>query len=192
MNPDDWPRLLFLGLLLAALIGSFLASNRGNMGRVAQQAAIWGLIFVGVIAAYGLWNDVSRDLRSRQSVVSEGKIEVPRSPDGHYYVTAQVNGVPVDFVIDTGATELVLSQSDAARAGLNPGSLAYLGSAFTANGEVRTASVQLDRVNLSGIEDRDVRAVVNQGAMDGSLLGMGYLSLFAKIEIADGQLILTR
>ncbi len=192
MNPDDWPRLLFLGLLLAALIGSFLASNRGNMGRVAQQAAIWGLIFVGVIAAYGLWNDVSRDLRTRQSVVSAGKIEVPRSPDGHYYVTADVNGVPVVFVIDTGATDMVLSQSDAARAGLNPETLAYLGSAFTANGEVRTATVQLDRVNLSGIEDRGVRAVVNQGQMDGSLLGMGYLSRYARIEIADGQLILTR
>lgn len=192
MNPDDLPRLIFLGLLVAAVAGSYLAANRGNMGRVAQQAAIWGLIFVGVIAAYGLWNDVSRDLRTRQSLMSEGKIEVPRSPDGHYYVTALVNGVAVDFVIDTGATDMVLSQADAARAGLNPDTLAYLGSAFTANGEVRTAMVQLDHVNLSGIEDRDVRAVVNQGQMDGSLLGMGYLSRYARIEIADGQMILTR
>jgi aspartyl protease family protein len=192
MNPDDLPRVIYLGLIIAVLIGSYLASNRGNMGKVAQQAAIWGLIFVGVIAAYGLWNDMRPDLMLRQQVLSEGIVEVPRSPDGHYYVTAQVNGVPVDFVIDTGASEMVLSQADAARIGLDPANLAYLGTALTANGEVRTAPVRLDTVNLSGIEDTNIRAVVNEGAMDGSLLGMGYLGLYARIEIADGKLILTR
>lgn len=192
MNPDDMPRLIYLGLIVAVLVGSFIMANRGNMGRVAQQAAIWALIFVGVIAGYGLWNDMAPDLMGRQSVVGSGMIEVPRRADGHYYVMAQVNGVPIEFVIDTGATEMVLSQADAAKAGLDPANLAYLGTALTANGEVRTASVRLNSINLSGIEDRDVRAVVNEGAMDGSLLGMGYLNLFARIEIADGKLILTR
>ena len=192
MNPDDLPRLLYLGLLVAVLIGSLLVSNRGNMGKMLQQAAIWGLIFVGTIAGYGLWSDISRDLTNRQSIVTAGTIAVPRSPDGHYYVTAQINGVPIEFVIDTGATDMVLSQADATAAGLNPDTLRYLGSAMTANGQVRTAPVTLDKVNLSGIEDSNVRAVVNEGAMDGSLLGMGYLSRFSNIQISDGQMILTR
>lgn len=192
MNPDDLPRLIYLGLLVAVLVSSFLVHNRGNLGRVAQQAAIWGLIFVGTLAAVGLWTDMRPDLIGRQSVVGDGRIEVPRSPDGHYYVTAEVNGVPVDFVIDTGATDMVLSQSDAARAGLDPRNLPYLGTALTANGAVRTATVRLDLINLSGIEDRNVRAVVNEGAMAGSLLGMGYLGLYARIEIEGGKLILTR
>ena len=192
MNPDDLPRLIYLGLLVAVLVSSFLVHNRGNLGKVAQQAAIWGLIFVGTVAAVGLWSDMRPDLLLRQSVVSAGKVEVPRSPDGHYYVTAAVNGVPVDFVIDTGASDVVLSQADAARAGLAPDTLAYLGTALTANGAVRTAAVRLGTVNLSGIEDRNVRAVVNQGVMEGSLLGMGYLGLYARIEIEGGKLILTR
>lgn len=192
MSADDWPRLLYLGLLVAVLGGSFLAANRGNMGKVAQQAAIWGLIFVGVVAAYGLWTDISRDLNNRQHLVSPGVIEVPRGRDGHYAVTALVNGVPVNFIIDTGATDLVLSRADAAAAGLNPDDLAYLGTAMTANGPVRIAAVTLNSVSLSGIEDRRVRAVVNDGDLDGSLLGMGYLGRFARIEIADGRMILTR
>lgn len=192
MTADNLPRVIYLGLLLAVLLGSLLISNRGNMGRVLQQASIWGLIFVGMIAGYGLWADISRDLTNRQSVVTAGTISVPRRADGHYYVTAQVNGVPIEFVIDTGATDIVLSQSDATKAGLNPATLAYLGSAMTANGQVRTANVFLDRVDLSGIEDAGVRAVVNEGAMDGSLLGMGYLSRFSNIQITDGQMILTR
>ena len=117
---------------------------------------------------------------------------MPRRPDGHYSVTVAINGVPIEFVIDTGATDMVLSQADAARAGLDPANLAYLGSAMTANGEVRTATVRLETVNLSGIEDRNVRAVVNQGDLDGSLLGMGYLGRFSNIQITNGQMILTR
>lgn len=192
MTAGDWPRLIYLGLLVVVLASAFLVHNRGNLGRVAQQAAIWGLIFVGTIAAIGLWSDMRSTVLPRQTVVSAGKVEVPRSPDGHYYVTAAVNGVNVDFVIDTGATDMVLSQADAARIGLNPDNLAYLGTAQTANGVVRTAAVRLNSVTLSGIEDHNVRALVNQGQLDGSLLGMGYLGLFARIEIADGKMILTR
>ena len=192
MSTDDIMRALFLSLIAGSLIASFLVSNRNSLGKTAQMAAIWGLIFVGAIAGYGLWADISRDLTMRQSVVTEGTISVPRRPDGHYYVTALVNGVPIEFVIDTGATDIVIGQSDASAAGLNPADLAYLGSAMTANGQVRTASVTLNSLNLSGIEDRNVRAVVNEGAMDGSLMGMGYLGRFSNIQITDGQMILTR
>ena len=49
MNPDDLPRLIYLGLLAVVVGGTFFVSNRGNMGKVMQQAAIWALIFVGVV-----------------------------------------------------------------------------------------------------------------------------------------------
>ena len=99
MSTDDIMRAIFLSLIAGSLIASFLVSNRNSLGKTAQMAAIWGLIFVGAVAGYGLWNDISRDLTNRQSVVTEGTIAVPRRPDGHYYVTAQVNGVPIEFVI---------------------------------------------------------------------------------------------
>lgn len=185
-------RVLYLSLLIAAIGGSFLLSQRNNIGKTLQQAAIWALIFVGVVGAYGLWEDISRDVSQQQSVMIDGAIEVPRSMDGHYYLTLEVNGTPVEFVVDTGASQVVLTQEDAARVGLSPENLRYLGIASTANGEVRTASVRLDTVALEGIVDENVPAVVNEGQMFGSLLGMTYLDQFSRIEIRNGRLVLTR
>jgi aspartyl protease family protein len=192
MDGDQIARLAYLGLLAAALGGWFFMQLRGNLSRTLQQLAIWALIFVGVIAGYGLWNDIRRDVMPVQAVLQDGRIEVPRGPDGHYHLTVEVNGVPVAFVVDTGATDLVLSQADARAVGIDPDSLSYLGTAQTANGSVAIAQVRLDVVRLGGIEDRNLRAVVNGGELDGSLLGMGYLGLFAHIEIVDDRLILTR
>jgi aspartyl protease family protein len=192
MDPDQLARLAYLALLAAALGGWFFMQMRGNPGKTMQMIAVWALIFVGVIAGYGLWNDIRQEVAPSQAMLAENVVSVPRSNDGHYHLVLQVNGVPVEFVVDTGASEIVLSQRDAARIGLDPATLAYTGIALTANGEVRTAPVRIDRVDLGSITDTNLRAVVNEGAMDGSLLGMGYLGLFDRIEIAGDELILTR
>jgi aspartyl protease family protein len=144
------------------------------------------------VAVVGLWGDIRQTVQPRPSVMAEGRIELPRAPDGHYYLTAQVNDVPLRFVVDTGASQIVLSQQDARRAGIDTGSLVYTGRAFTANGEVRTAPVRLDRVEVGAIRDSDVRAVVNGGDMAGSLLGMEYLQRFSRVEITGGKLVLER
>lgn len=185
-------QLTYLVLLGAAIGGSAIVAGRSNMGKMAQQAAIWLLIFVGVIGAYGLWDDISRDVNPRQSFIDGGVVEVPRSPDGHYYLTLDINGTAVDFVVDTGASQVVLSQRDAARIGIDLDALDYVGAANTANGVVRTAPVVLDTVTLGGMTDQRVGAVVNGGEMDTSLLGMTYLGLYDRIEISNGQLVLTR
>ena len=192
MNSDQLLNLTYLGLLGLVIGGSYLLANRHNMGQMAQYGAIWGLIFVGVIASYGLWGDVSRDLTTRQSVSTAGDIIVPQARDGHYYVTLDINDVPVNFVVDTGASMMVLTQRDAARIGFDPASLQYTGSANTANGVVRTADVWLEDVALGPISDTDVRATVNQGQMEGSLLGMSYLDGFSTIQFSDGTLILRK
>ncbi len=191
MSEDQIMQAVYLGLLGAAIGGSYIFANKDNLSKMAQQAALWGLIFVGTIAAVGLWSDVSRDIVGGQAVVGE-EIVVPRSRDGHYYMTLEINGVPVDFVVDTGASEMVLTQLDARRVGLNPSDLNYLGIASTANGDVRTASVRLDQVRLGPHVDENVRAVVNEGEMFGSLLGMTYLNLYGSLQITDGELILIR
>lgn len=191
MNTDQMMQLTYLVLLGAAIAGSYIFANKNNLGKVAQQAAIWGMIFVGTIAAIGLWNDISRDIAPRQAV-SGTDIVLPRAPDGHYYITLDINDVPVDFVVDTGATQVVLTQQDAQNVGLNPDDLRYLGIARTANGEVRTASVVLDQVSVGPYTDARLRATVNGGEMDQSLLGMTYLGLYDSISISDGELILSR
>jgi len=193
MNDFDMARLMYLVLLGGAVVMWFFAQNRASWGKVTQQAVAWGLIFVGVIAAVGLWGDIRRTVRPGLATVAEaGRIEVPRAPDGHYYLTAQVNGAPVNFVIDTGASQIVLSERDARSAGIDTKSLVYIGRATTANGAVRTAPVRLDRLAIGPMVLRDVAAVVNEGALDTSLLGMTYLQRFQSVEISGGRLVLTR
>ncbi len=192
MNGDQIAQIAYLGLLGAALAGIYLVSHRETLSKTLQQAAVWVLIFLGVIAGVGLWSDIQRNISPHQSVVSDNRIEVPQSADGHYHLILDINGTPVDFVVDTGATEMVLSREDAARIGIDVDNLAYLGTALTANGMVRTAPIRLDRVALGPIVDQNVRAVVNEGELFGSLLGMGYLDRFQRIEIAGDRLILTR
>lgn len=192
MSSDQTADAIYLSLLGGALLLSYLLASRINIGKMLQQMGIWVLIFMGAIAVIGMWPEIQRTITPRQSVVDGTTIVLPRARDGHYYLTLDINNVPVEFVVDTGASQVVLTQDDAKRIGLNPSSLSYLGTASTANGTVRTAAVRLDTVSLGAITDRSVRAVVNDGQMFGSLLGMTYLSNFDSITIKDGQLILSR
>ena len=193
MTGDDTARLLFLSLLCAALAAWFFVQNRQSLGRVTQQAALWGLIILGMIAIVGLWGDIRNTVQPGAArVMSDNRISVSRAMDGHYYLTAQVNGAPVDFVVDTGATGIVLSRADAEAAGIDTGDLAYFGRAMTANGTVRTAPVTLDSLTVGPLRDNRVRATVNEGEMDRSLLGMDYLQRFSSVEITGGEMVLTR
>lgn len=193
MTSDNIASLIYLVLLGCAVGGWFFMSGRNNMGKTLQMAAVWVFIFIGVIAAYGLWNDVQRQTLNNQILqLGEGQISVPRQPDGHYYLTLELNGTRVPFVVDTGATDMVLTRADAQRAGLDLDTLRFIGTANTANGQVRTAPVRIQTVSLGGITDTNVRASVNGGEMSGSLLGMGYLEKWGHITISGGELRLTR
>lgn len=189
MDNADLPRLIYLVLLGAAVVGWFLAENRGNLGKSARMAMAWGMIFVGIVAAYGLWDDIRSDVIPRQSVLTEERvIEVPRSSDRHFNLTMRLNGEPVDFVVDTGATEMVLSLRDARRAGLDPDELAFVGTARTANGTVSTAWTTIDEVAIGSVTFDNVRVAVNGGDMSGSLLGMSFLDRFERVEISGNRL----
>ena len=191
-TPDDFATLGYLGLLAVFLGATYLAHTRLRLHQVVQQAAIWCFIFIGAIAAVGLWEDVRNNTTPpRQSMsVDKRLISVPRARDGHYYLVLAVNGAPIRFVVDTGASDLVLTRQDAARAGVDPDTLVFAGRARTANGSVRTAMVTLDTVSLPPVVQYGVGAVVNAGDMDVSLLGMSYLERFGRIEIARGVLSL--
>jgi len=187
-------RLIYLIVLMAMVAGWFFMQSRQGWNKTLQQVAVWAMIFTGVAAGYGLWEDINRqgDIPRQAYEASTGSVTLPRARDGHYYLTATINGTPLRFVVDTGATDMVLTRADAEAAGLSPDNLNYLGRASTANGEVRTAYVRLDEVELGGVRDTDVPAVVNEGEMRQSLLGMGYLQRWGRIEITNGELILTR
>lgn len=182
--------LILLGLMVA---GWLFTQGKPNWNKTLQHAAAWAFIFGGAIAAYGLWGDIAQTVRPQQSVFAEeNRIVVPRSANGHYYIRANVNGTPISFVLDTGATSLVLTKADAAASGLDPEALQYHSRAMTANGEVRTAPVRLETMTLGPVTDTNVPAVVNDGEMSNSLMGMAYLERWGKIEIAGNTLTLIR
>lgn len=190
MNGDTIAQIAYLALILAALGGWVMVEYRGRMGFALRSAVAWGLIFVGAVAVYGIRTDLKSDLTASAVIRDDGRIEVPRAEDGHFYLTLQVNGTPVTFMADTGATSVVLSQQDARSIGIDPAALDYTDEAFTANGSVRTAPVRLPSLAFGTNVDENFPAWVTQGQMDGSLLGMDYLSKY-RIEI-DGEKMILR
>lgn len=190
MTGDNTAQLIYLGLLLAAVGGWIMVEYRGRMGQAMRTGLAWGMIFVGLMAGYGLWGDLRRDILPMQAVEG-GRVTVPRAADGHYYPTLTINGQDLTFMADTGATSVVLSPDDARSLGINPETLNYLGQAMTANGIVRTATVTLRNVSFGPFTEASVTAQVNQSDMDGSLLGMDYLGRFS-VTMAEDQMILTR
>jgi aspartyl protease family protein len=190
MDSDQIARLSYLVLLLAAVAGWVFVEFRGRFGHAARAALAWGLIFVGLAAGYALWQDVQRDASLAQRVEGSAVV-LPRAPDGHYYLTLDVGGIAVEFLVDTGATAVVLTRADARRIGIDPAALAYEGLADTANGTVRTARVTLPPVRLEGVEAAGLGADVTEGDLDRSLLGMEFLGRY-RIEIAGDRMILHR
>jgi len=178
--------LLFIG-------GSFLFSRRGKLNQTLQQAMIWGLIFVGAIIAYGFKDVLKAQIYPSQAVqIASDSITLARSRDGHFHADLSVNGHSIDFIIDTGASGVVLSKKDAQSIGIVTGNLNFLGTASTANGQVRTASIKLGVVKLGNFVDYDVPASVNDGELFGSLLGMDYLNRFSEFRINGDTLTLSR
>ncbi|MFO1203589.1 MAG: TIGR02281 family clan AA aspartic protease [Tabrizicola sp.] len=191
MDGETFARVAYLAIILAALGGWVMVEFRQRMGQALRMALAWGLIFVGVMAGYGLWSDIRRDVMPIQEVAQDGSVEVPRSADGHYYLTLMIDGTGIGFMVDTGASGMVLGRGDAERLGIDPAGLQFRGEAYTANGVVRTARVTLDEVELGPFRNEKFGAFVTEGELDQSLLGMDYLGQF-RMEFDGGKLVLRK
>ena len=189
MDGETLARVGYLAIILAALGGWVMVEFRQRMGQALRMALAWGLIFVGMMAGYGLWSDIRRDIMPIQEVSADATVEVPRAVDGHYYLTLLINGTGVPFMVDTGASGMVLSAKDAGRLGIDLAGLNFRGQATTANGVVRTARVTLPLVELGPFRNEGFGAFVTEGELDQSLLGMDYLGQF-RMEFDGRKLIL--
>lgn len=107
---------------------------------------------------------------------------VAKGPDGHFWAQARVNGQPVRFLVDTGATAVALTQDDAARLGFKPADLKYSYNVKTAAGASRAAAVTLASVSVDGARIDDIQALVVADGLDVSLLGMSYLGRLTRFE----------
>lgn len=115
---------------------------------------------------------------------------VIKSDQGHYWTDARIDGRRLGFVVDTGATQIALRESDAASLGYRPRPGDYTVRVSTANGEGRAARIELTRVDVGDITVRDVPAlVVPDNALNVNLLGMSFLSRVRWTQ-DRGQLVL--
>jgi aspartyl protease family protein len=118
-------------------------------------------------------------------------IEIRAGDHGHYVTTASIEHMPVDVLVDTGASKVALSYEDAERIGLKPFALRFDQPVATANGIVEAATVTLRRIEIENVVVHDVDGMVlPEGAMRGTLLGMSFLSRLRGFRMSDGTLYL--
>lgn len=126
----------------------------------------------------------------KKSYPKEKTIVIKPGAGGHYYLNAMVNKVETRFLIDTGATGILLSMSAAKKIGFDLNTLNYSVKALTANGETRIAPVTLDSFEVGTFNATNMPAMVSRINMSESLLGMTFLRRLKGYEVKEGTLTL--
>ncbi|MGE0846266.1 MAG: TIGR02281 family clan AA aspartic protease [Flavobacteriaceae bacterium] len=199
---DDFGSLVALAALLIVIGGGVLADLRrpGGLAGGLKALVIWLAIGLGLVALYTVRDDLqaiaSRMIGeldpARGSVSAAGDIVLTRANDGHFHIDGGAGTASIRFLVDTGATTTTLTLSDAARAGIDTGSLGFAVPVTTANGQVLMARAELARLTLGGVDIDGVRILVApQGALDGSLLCNNVLRRFSRVAIDGDRLMLT-
>jgi aspartyl protease family protein len=128
---------------------------------------------------------------AREPVSSGRSLVVDSERDGHFHIESRINGRFVATMVDTGASRVILRETDAANAGIRPRPSDYTATVSTANGNIKAAPAVLDRVEAGGITVFDVPALVlPDEVLSTNLLGMSFLSRLKRYEVADGRLML--
>ena len=163
-NPDDQARLFYLAILGLVIAWSLLWGQGHRIGRSLRDMMVWALIFAMVVIGYGFRDTLSAGLFPSATIrLAADVVELRRGADGHFHADMEVNGAPIRFMVDTGASDVVLSMRDARAAGIDPAELNFAGRAQTANGLVPIARVTLGDVALGEIRDVNVGASVGAG-----------------------------
>lgn len=115
--------------------------------------------------------------------------ELTRSPSGHFYAHAQVNGQLVRFIVDTGASIVALTPEDAERVGIkfDPSRAELVGEG--AGGAVYGQNVKIDSIEIDGKLVNDVRGVVLRDS-NLSLLGQSYLTRMGSVQMSGDYMVL--
>tara|TARA_B100000614_G_scaffold255580_2_gene272826 strand:+ start:1079 stop:1738 length:660 start_codon:yes stop_codon:yes gene_type:complete len=187
----DIARLVKLSIILLVIGAAVL--GRGALTPKVGALVVWVAVGLLLVVGYGYRDTFERVLfPGRDSANTAGVARFEANAHGDYGVEATVDGVPVTFMVDTGASDVILSRSDAVRLGFDPDSMRYTRRYQTANGTVGGAPVTLGEIVIGGIRMSDVRASVTDGGLDQSLLGMSFLGRLESFHIRNGTLTLTR
>ena len=192
---EDGPSLIW-GVACILLLVSSLAARRLPLTYIAKAALAWIAIFAALFAIFSfrfefisIWERVKADISGTagQSISGEA-IELRRQDDGHYWITVDINGKPVRFMIDSGATMTAINATTAKEAGVEADGYPIILS--TANGRVaaKRATVQSLVVGPHKIENHPV--VVSESFGDVNLLGMNFLNDMQSWRVEANKMIL--
>ncbi len=192
---DNLFYLAYLGTLLALVGGAAFASRRLPLSRLLRDLGIWVAIFIALVALYAYRgvlekSEIAAQLMPSRPVVSGDATVLKAGTDGHFHAEVEVNGVPLEFIIDTGASDIMLNPSDAAALGLPLESLEYERIYQTANGVTRGAPVMLDSVEIGTIRIDRMPASISQSEMGSSLLGMAFLRRLSLFRMEGDTLVM--
>ena len=187
----------FRGMLVLFIFGGAAAYwSRSSIIKLVKTAGIWLFIVFGLSFFYIYSADFGTRFMAAidpsGAVDDNGALILERARDGHFWVRMRMNGVNVRLIVDTGASNIVLSKQDAEKVGLKPSSLLYDGTARTANGDVLYARTRVNYVKIGDYSFTGVPVTVNKSKMDSSLLGMTLLKEFHTIEIKGNIMVLKR
>lgn len=126
-----------------------------------------------------------------QSQTGGGVVELQAADNGHFHTEAEVNGHPIEVMVDTGASVVALTYEDAEKAGIYLDDKEFTHRVSTANGIARVAPVTLGRVSIENITVRNVQAAVcERGKLQTTLLGMSFLSKLDRFDMRAGTLVM--
>jgi len=186
-------------LLVAVIGGAAIAHGRFQARQALRHAAIWVGLGAALLLGYSFRAEfqamgerlTGELLPHRAQEAPGGGVAIRAGESGHFIAEATVNGVAIRFLIDTGASDVVLSPRDAERLGFDLKSLSFNRMYQTANGTVTGAPVRLKDIRIGPIVVRDVRASVNGAQMKRSLLGMSFLNRLGGYRVTGDVLTLT-
>lgn len=179
---EDGPSLIW-GVVCIVLLMSSLAARRLPLGYVAKAAFAWIAIFAALFAIFSfrfefkaVWERVKADISGTagQSVSGE-EITIRRQDDGHYWLQLDVNGKPVRFMIDSGATTTAVNASTARETGIEVDTNGYPVFLSTANGRVAAQRGIIQSLRIGTHEVGPHNVVVSESFGDTNVLGMNFL-----------------
>jgi aspartyl protease family protein len=184
--------------MLALFSTGLLFVHEINLKQTVRNILIWVAVGGVLIITFSFQNelrDLGLRLRSqlipgypvqtgaREMTLSEGE-------DGHYHVYCTINGTRIRFLIDTGASDIVLDPEDARRLGINLDTLTFDRPFGSANGVGYGASLEVADLSVGAIRFSNVKVSINRAPMGSSLLGMAFLKRLKSYSFSGGKLIL--
>jgi aspartyl protease family protein len=195
-SDDNLAHIIWTVLLLCALIPA--AIHHVGSSPALKYGAAWIGIFLVILIGYsyqeelgGVVNKIKGNVMPFSATQHEdGSVSFMRAKNGHFLIEAFVNTVPIQFMVDTGATKIALTIPDAKRLGIDGENLTYNEPMHTANGLTFGASIRLAEIKVGTLVIYDVPASVCQNLSEPSLLGMSFLQKLTGFKIEGDYLTL--